>query len=226
MNLVDKSIVWAFLAVWGAGFSPAFADERPRTERFYLTPSAGYYGTVRLGGLIPLSNTADVPDVKILLEPSGPEGGVSLGYTLGRRFELQLAASASRARIMDDVGIGFAGVPLGKKKISDAVFWNLGVRLLYSLNIGKISPYLAAGLEAAILDTREIGARTRPAFELGAGLNIRISRRLRAGFEVRDAVSFFRYFEDFRIDYPTVYSAEVRGVQHRLGARLILGYLI
>ena len=216
--------MWTFLAVWGAGFSPAFANERPGPERFSLTLSAGYYGTVRLGGLIPLPHTADVPDVKILLEPSGPEGGVSLGYTLGRRFEFQLAASASRARIMDDVGIGFAGVPLGKKKVSDVVFWNLGVRLLYSLNIGKISPYLAAGFEAAILDTREIGARMRPAFELGAGLNIRISRRLRVGFEVRDAVSFFRYFEDFGVYYPMVYSVDMRGVQHRLGARLSLGY--
>ncbi len=55
-------------------------------------------------------------------------------------------------------------------------------------------------------------------------MNMRLSSRLRAGIEVLDAVSFFRYFEDFGIAYAAIYSADARSVQHRLGVRLRLGY--
>ncbi len=222
----SKPIIWVFMAVWGAGISPLFADEKPGTGRFSLTPFAGYYGTVRLGALLPLPQTADVPGIKVLLEQRSPEGGVSLGYALDRRFELQFTVSTSRVRIMNDIGIGIGGPPLGKKKVSDASLWNLGARLLYGFDFGKISPYFTAGVGAAILDAHKLGTRTRPTFELGAGAHIRLSHRLRAGFELRDAISFFRYFEDFRIFYPMIYSTKTRSVQHRFGARLSLGYFI
>ena len=68
--------------------------------------------------------------------------------------------------------------------------------------------------------------RTKPGLELGAGLFVRLSHCFRAGLEVRDAVVFFRYFEDLKIVVPAIYSTETRSVQHRLGLRLSLGFLI
>ena len=37
---------------------------------------------------------------------------------------------------------------------------------------------------------------------------------------------FFRYFEDLKIVVPAIYSTDTRSVQHRLGLRLSLGFLI
>ena len=70
------------------------------------------------------------------------------------------------------------------------------------------------------MDAGELGSKTRPAVEIGAGVRARLSNRLKAVFEVRDAVTFFRYFEDFRVAYIMIYTAETSGIQHRLGARL------
>lgn len=225
INHFGKAAAGAFLAVWIAGFSAVFAEESPGMGRFSLTPFAGTYGTVKLGALIPLPQTADVPYIKVLLEQSSPEGGLSLGYALDRRLELQLSVSTSRVRIMNDIGIGIGGGPIGKKKASDTSLWNLGVRLLYDFDLGKISPYMTAGFGASILGPEAYGTRTRPSFELGAGARIRLSRRLRAGLELRDAISTIHYFGDFGIGYVAIYSAEERHVQHRLGLRLSLGYL-
>jgi opacity protein-like surface antigen len=204
----------------------ALAGEAAPASRFSLAASAGINGNASLGALNPLPGTADVPDVKTYLESAGPEWGLSFGYRLSRGFELQVAASGTRSRIIDDVGIGFAGVPLGRFEVTDATLWTLGARLLYGFGGGRISPYLAGGFGFAVLDTREIGSKARPALEFAAGAKVRLSPRLRVDLEIRDAVSFFRYFEDFGIAHIMIYTADQRGVQHRPGARAVLRYYL
>ncbi len=196
------------------------------SSRFSLSASAGYAGAVRLGELRPLPGTADVPDIKVLLEPSGPDMELSIGYHFNRRLEFRLAAGATPSRIIDDVGIGFAGVPLGRFEVTDATLWTLGARLLYDFGGGRISPYLAGGIGIAVLDTREIGSKARPSLEFAAGAKVRLSPRLGVDLEIRDAVSFFRYFEDFGVAFIMIYTADQRSVQHRLGARASLRYFL
>ena len=208
------------LAILLAGcLLPAFAD-------YSLSASLGFYPSVRLGKLTPLPQTADVPDVKVLLESAGPELSFSFGYEFSPRVEGHLYAGSVPTRVIDDVGIGLAGIPLGETKVTDALFWNFGLRILYGFGEGKLSPYLAAGFGASVLETRKIGTKTRPSVELAAGVKIRISDQLRADLEVRDAVSFFRYFDDFGIAYAMIYTAESQKVQHRLGARATLRYFL
>jgi len=203
---------------------PAFGGGEEGMKRFSISTSAGIYSNIKLAELTPLAGTADVPDVKVYLEPSGPEMGLSLGYALNRKVEFHLAASATPSRVIDDVGIGFAGVPLGKFVVTDAVMWNLGARILYGFGSGRLSPYAAAGFGLALLSTKDIGSKARPTVELAAGVKYEISLRLRADIEFRDTIGFFRYFEDFGIAYIMIYSAEMHTVQHRLGARATLRY--
>lgn len=208
-----------------AGFViSAPAAEAAPASRFSLAALAGSSGRVLLASLYPLSGTADVPEVKSYLELTGPEWGLSFGYRLGRRLELQIAASTAPVRIVDDVGIGFAGVPLGEFVVTDAALWNFGVRFLCGFGGGRVSPYAAAGFGLALLSTGEIGSKARPSAELAAGLIYDLSPRLRVEIEFRDTIGFFRYFEDFGLACVMIYTAETRGIQHRLGARAVLRY--
>jgi hypothetical protein len=208
------------LVVAAICLAPARAGEKTVGGRWTLTPTFGFSLAARLGSLIPLPNTADVPDVKVGLEPTSPDAGLWLGYRIGKGFEIQAGAAIGRASIFDDVGIGFAGIPLGKRLSTHADVWSVGMRLLYVLGEGGIQPYLAAGFGLATMNAGELGRKTRPALEIGAGLKARLGDRLRAVFEVRDAMTFFRYFEDFPVAYIMIYTVETAGVQHRPGARL------
>ncbi len=212
-------------AAFGAAATPLRAEDVRPEGKWTVNPSLGFLLPVRLGSLVPLANTADVPGVDILLESKGPQAAFSLGRRLGRRVELQLEASAGRAAIMEDVGIGFAGIPLGKTQFSEALVWSLEVRLLAGFGGRVLEPYLAVGLGATTLDIKALDSRTQLGAELGAGLKARLSRHLRAVLEFRDSISLFDYFADFRIFYAMIYTAESPSFQHRLGARLGLGYV-
>jgi hypothetical protein len=207
------------------GSSPLLAGETWPGGRFSITPWVGALQSARLGSLVPLPQTADVPGINILWEPDGPEGGLLLGYRLTRRLEIQVGASAGRTALIDDIGIGLAGIPLGKKKVSNAASRTLGMRLLYGFGDGLVQPYLAAGFGIAALDAGEFGSRTRPTLDFGAGLKFRPVEHFQAVLDVRDMVSFFRYFEDLRIIYPMIYTTKTEGVQQRLSVRLGLGYI-
>jgi opacity protein-like surface antigen len=218
---MGKTIRLSLLAALiAAATLPAWADEAGPGGRWTLTPTLGLSLAARLGSLVPLPNTADVPGVEFSLERRGPEAGLWLGYRLGRGFEIQAGASRGRSGIYEDVGIGFAGIPLGKSLFAHAVVWTAGARLLYVFGAGAFEPYVAAGFGVTTMDTGELGSKTRPAVEIGAGVRARLTNRLKAVFEIRDAVTFFRYFEDFRVAYIMIYTAETAGVQHRVGARL------
>jgi hypothetical protein len=221
---LSRPLALALAAILGFALAPLRAGEIADAGRWTLTPTFGFSLAARLGSLIPLANTADVPGVETSLEPTSPDAGLWLGYRLGTRFEIQAGASTGRASIFDDVGIGFAGIPLGKFLVAHTDVWSVGTRLLYGFSAGSFEPYFAAGFGITTMNAGEIGSKTRPAIEFGAGLKARLADRLRAVFEIRDTVTFFRYFEDFRIAYIMIYTAETAGVQHRLGARLGLEF--
>ncbi len=213
------------LAAALAAAVPAAAEDIPAGERWTLMPWLGFSLAARMGSLVPVAGTADVPDVDILLESRGPQAAFTLGRRLSRRIELQLEATFGRAAVMEDVGIGLAGIPLGKTQVSEASTWTLGARLIVVLGGRVVEPYLVFGLGAMTLDIAEIDGRTQLGAEIGAGLKARLAKHLRAVLEVRDAISLFDYFADFRVFYAAIYSAGTPTFQHRPGARLGLGYV-
>lgn len=225
MKITIKSLtaLLSFLIIMSP--SPSQAEESRPEGRFSL---AGYIGTAQaaeMGRLHPIPQSADVPPVRFLLEPRIPEWGVRLGYVFSRRFRAELGIELGLGDIMEDVGIGFAGIPLGKNSMSRAALWTLSTRLLFQPVAGGTAPYVFAGGGIAVLDTEEMGSRTRPTVEFGAGLKFRLSGRWGIFLEVRDTISFFRFFEDFRILYAMIYTAETLGVQHRPGVRLGIDWI-
>jgi hypothetical protein len=222
---VKKTIPILLTAVLMAAPAAFLAADEKTEGRLTLSLSLGVGSKAALGSLIPLSGTADVPGVDVFLEPSNPDAALAFGYQISERFELQVEARAGRASIIDDVGIGFAGIPLGRMKVADATSWNLAGRAVYRLGRGRLVPYLAAGAGIMALDAGMLGSKTRPALDIGAGLSIRISKHLAAVLDLRDTVSFFNYFRDFKIGYIMIYTSRAQSIQHRLGARLGLGYV-
>jgi hypothetical protein len=221
----NKVLVWLLAVLGGAGLRPALAQEiGPFRRPLAFTLLAGTSTSLRFGSLVPLPLTADVPDISILLEPKTTEWGVRLGCYLTRRVEIQGTVTRLRAGIVHHVGIGLAGIPLGKTEVAGASTWSLSGGLAYYLGGMRLSPYLALGAGAANLDIEGAGAKTRLLFEFGAGAKVPLWRRFRAVLDVRDVVTFFRYFEDFRFAYPLIYRFEGRDVQHSLKARLGLEF--
>jgi opacity protein-like surface antigen len=208
-----------------ASASTAQAAEAQAKGRWSLTPTLGFSLPARLGSLVPLPQTADVPGIEVLLEPTEPEIGLTLGYRFGPRFDLQVGASRSGAGIYNDVGIGFAGIPLGKFLIAHTDVWTAEARLIYGFCGGIVEPYLAAGFGVTAMNAGNLGSKARPSLEVGAGIKARLADSLKMVFEVQDTVTFIRYFEDFRILYALVYSAQSQSAQHRIGARLGLEYV-
>jgi len=214
-----KTFVLVLLSVvCGAGPAPARAAE--------FSLFTGFSTNLFLGRLVPLSSTADVPGIRILLRPESPDWAVHAGLPLGRRFTLQATVGRTGAGIVHDVGIGLAGIPLGKSKVAEADFRSFTGSLLYDFGGAKLSPYLVLGAGAATLKISEAGTKTRPLVEFGAGLKTRLSRRVRLVLDVRPALTFFRFFEDFRFAYILIYRLEARNVQTHFKARLGLAYLL
>ncbi len=206
------------LSLWPSAASP-------EATAFSLTALAGIQSSVRFGSLVPLPQTADVPEVKVLLEHEQPAMGLSLGYWLDRHLELQGEALYDRAKIMNDIGIGLAGIPLGKTKVSDAVLYSLSGCLLYNFNRQGFSPYAATGIGATILDTEEFGSKTRLYFLVRAGVKIPLTDHLRAVLDIRKSLTFFRFDRDFMVFYPMIYSPDFKGTQHSSGLFLGLSYV-
>ena len=179
----------------------------------------------RFGTLVPTPQTADVPPIDILLEPAGPTWGVNLGYQFSPHFELQGYFLFGRKRIMNDVGIGFAGIPLGKSKASDASSYAYSGRALYYLCNGTISPYLSAGAGAVTLRTDEFGSKTRLLLNFGAGVKVKLSHRTQAVLDLRDNVTFFKFVQDFRYFIPLIYNTEFKSVQHRFGLLIGIAFM-
>ena len=204
-----------------------FAGPAPAEEpegRFSLTPHVGIQSGFRFGKLLPLPQTADVPDVEVLLERRSPVWGAELGWKLSRHFEFQGEALYGRAEIINDVGIGFTGRPIGKVNVSEAFLFSAGGRILCQVHAGKFSPYVSVGGGAAHLHTREIGSKTKPYIIAGSGIRAGLTHHLHGSLEVVDLVTFFDYGRDFRSAYVLIYRPDFRKVQHSGGLYLGLSY--
>jgi hypothetical protein len=210
----------AVLAMLFWGPTPLEGQEK----RFYLMPFVGVQSDIRFGRLVPLPNTADVPEIKVLMEHKQPALGLSLGYRLNGHLDLEGTALFARSRIVNDVGIGIGGNPLGRVGISDANFYSVSGSLLYNFRSEGFSPYLGAGAGAAILNTHRMGSSTRPQLLLRAGAKFPVTNRLGLILDVRDSVTFLRYAEDFNVAFPMIYRFDFNKNQHTLGVSLGLRY--
>jgi opacity protein-like surface antigen len=201
---------------------PSQADSRQR--HFSLSLSAGYLWDTTFGRLNPLRNTADVPAITVSLENIGASFGLSFGYALNERFELQGSFTYGRSRINDDVGIGFAGIPLGKSKVADAHNLTYNANILFYLTPTRIAPFFTAGLGVISLKPDKLPSSTKFLFNYGVGVKVRLSRNLSVFGDLKDHVSFFNYLRDFDVTYIAIYSPDFKKTQHRIGINLGLSY--
>ncbi len=201
------------------------APLRNKSKSISLIPFIGIHSGYKFGNLNPLPNTADVPEIEVLLENIKVKVGMSLGYFITDYVEFQGTFILKQASIMNDIGIGLAGTPLGKVKVSDAKAYSYSGNILYHFPFGKNSMYLTAGIGAATLSPEQLNNKTKLLLNFGTGIKAKISRRLHAVLDVRDYVSFFNYAEDFDLVYVAIYSADFRKSQHHFGIHMGLSYL-
>lgn len=207
---------------------PIMAIAAPRqhqSKSISLTPFIGFHTGYKFGKLIPLPNTSDVPEIEVLLENRGVVVGMSLGYFLTKNFEFQGTFSYGLTKIMNDIGIGLAGIPLGKVKVSDAKMLFYSGNILYHIPFRKVSLYLTAGLGGITLRPDELNNRTKLLLNFGAGIKAKISEHIYPVLDIRDYVSFFNYAEDFNIAYIAIYNPDFKKSQHHFGIHVGLSYL-
>lgn len=219
-NKAGLLLIGAFLAL------PAVrAEEAPSIRRsITIKPVTGYQSGWLFGTLEPAPNTADVPPIDILMEPSGPSWGLGFGYRISRHFELEAEFLYSPARIMTDIGIGITGIPLGKTKASDAKSFSWTGHILYYPWDRILTPYISAGMGALNLNTDRFESKTRFFFSMGAGLKIKLASRLSAVIDLRDNLTFFRFIQDFKYYFPMIYNADFKTTQHSFRLLVGLGY--
>ena len=61
---------------------PGEIREESKTKGFSLTPFMGYHFGYEFGKLLPLPNTADVPEITIQSKSKGVRIGFNLGYQI------------------------------------------------------------------------------------------------------------------------------------------------
>jgi len=185
---------------------------------------AGSATNTKFGRLVPLFSTAELPTLNIVFEPRDPLWTLSLAYPLGRRIELQATASLVNGAIIYDANSDMTGDPQRKMKIAEAAKWSFGGSLLYRFGRSRVSPYLAVGGGATALKIEGAGRRARPFVEFGVGLKTRLSRRFQLVLDIRREISFFRFFEDFRLAYILNYRFDSRNLQMGWKASLGLAF--
>ncbi|UCC40094.1 MAG: outer membrane beta-barrel protein [Candidatus Aminicenantes bacterium] len=221
----SKSKIYIFFTAFSLLYSlsvPSLAQ--PQSQSFSLTLSGGFLFNTTFGRLNPLPNTADVPEIIISLENKGASFGLSLGYLITDRIELQGIFNYSRAEIMNEVGIGLAGIPLGKTKVSDTKSFYYSGNILFYFPLNRTSPFLTVGLGAATMRPTNFRSRTKLFLNFGAGIRFKLSRHLSTSLEIKDYISFFNYPEDFEVFFPAIYSPDFKKSQHRLGIHASLSY--
>lgn len=201
---------------------PALAQ--PRSQSFSLILSGGFLFNTTFGRLNPLPNTADVPEIIVSLENKGASFGLNLGYLITDRIELQGLFTCNRSEIINEVGIGFAGIPLGKTKVSDMKSLYFSGNILFYFSLNRTSPFVTVGLGAATLKPTNLRSRTKLCLNFGAGMRFMLSRHFSTFLEIKDYVSFFNYPKDFQVFFPAIYSPDFKKSQHRLGIHASLSY--
>lgn len=202
--------------------SPVFAV--PRQHPFSLSLRGGYLWNTTFGRLIPLPNTADVPEITVSFDNIGASFGLSLGYALSERFELQGSFTYARSEIIEDMGIGLAGIPLGKSKVADAHNLTYNANVFFYLTPTRVAPFVTAGLGVISLKPDKLPSSTKLFLNYGVGVRIGLSRNLSVFGDLKDHVSFFNYLRDFDVTYIAIYSPDFKKVQHRMGISFGLNY--
>ncbi len=105
---------------------PGETREESETKGFFLMPFVGYFSGFEFGKLIPLPNTADVPEITVQSKSKGVRVGFSLGYQLTENIEIQGTFFYGVSEFQNDVGIGLAGIPLGKSQHQVGIHFGLG----------------------------------------------------------------------------------------------------
>jgi hypothetical protein len=201
---------------------PSLAQSR--SQSFSLILSGGFLFKTTFGRLNPLPNTADVPEIIVSLENKGASFGLALGYMISDRIELQGSFNYSRSEIINEVGIGLAGIPLGKAKVSDTESFYYCGNILFYFPFNRISPFVTVGLGAATLRPTKLRSRTKLFLNFGAGFRFKLSQHLSTFLEIKDYMSFFNYPKDFEMFFPAIYSPDFKKSQHRLGIHTSLSY--
>jgi len=120
---------------------PSFAITAPTQHQprsISLSPFIGIHSGYKFGNLNPLPNTGDVPKIVVSMENKGISFGMSLGYMITNHFEFQGTLIYGQSKIVNDVGIGITGIPIGKVKVSDAKFFSYSTNILYNIPLKKI----------------------------------------------------------------------------------------
>ncbi len=201
---------------------PALAQSRERP--LSLSLSAGFLSHTTFGELRPLPNTADVPEIIVSLENIGASFGLNLGYKINDRFELQGEFTYGRSEIINDVGIGLAGIPLGKTRVSNVDNLSYSGNILFHFPLNRISPFLTAGLGAITLKPDSLRTSTKFLLIYGAGVKFRLNRYLSAFVDLKNHVSFFNYPKDFDMVYLAIYAPDFKKSQRRIGLHVGLSY--
>ncbi|MFC2169861.1 outer membrane beta-barrel protein [Acidobacteriota bacterium] len=193
---------------------------------FSVTPFIGVNSGFRFGQLNPVPGSADVPEVAVLLENTGTVSGMSLEFPVTRHLEFQGKFIYARSEIIEDVGIGFAGVPLGKEKISNAEIFSYAGNLLYYLPVKeKFSFYLVVGLGSITIKTDSLSSPTKLLLNYGCGLKLKLSRHIYPVLDLRDYVSFFDFYKDIGLAYAAIYTEDINKTQHSIGIHLGLRFV-
>ncbi len=221
----SKSKIHIFFTVLGFLFCfPVLSMAQPQSQSFSISLSGGYLFNMTFGRLNPLPNTADVPEIIVSLENKGASFGLNLGYLITDRIELQGTFNYSRSEIINEVGIGLAGIPLGKTKVSDATNLYYSGNILFYFPLNRTSPFVTVGLGAVTLRPAKLSSRTKLFLNFGAGIRFKLSRHLSTFLEIKDYMSFFNYPKDFEVFFPAIYSPDFKKSQHRLGIHASLSY--
>ena len=221
----SKSKIHIFFTVFSFLFClPVLSLAQSQSQSFSLTLSGGFLFNMTFGRLNPLPNTADVPEIIVSLENKGASFGLNLGYLITDRIELQGTFNYSRSEIINEVGIGLAGIPLGKTKVSDTKSLYYSGNILFYFLLNRTSLFVTVGLGAATLRPTKLRSRTKLFLNFGAGIRFKLSRHLSTFLEIKDYMSFFNYPKDFKVFFPAIYSPDFKKSQHRLGIHASLSY--
>ena len=201
---------------------PSSADNQARP--FSLTISAGLFANTEFGRLQPLPNTADVPEIVVSLENKGLSAGMALGYLIGDRFDLRASIMFNRSAIMNDIGPGLTGIPLGKTKVSDTKSCSYSGNVIIYISRNPTSPFVKLGLGAVRLNPAQLRPKTKFFLNFGTGFKFKLTRHLSTFLEIQDMITFFDYPRDFGVFFPAIYTPEFKKSQHRLGFHVYLSY--
>jgi hypothetical protein len=204
---------------------PGETREKSETKGFFLMPFVGYHSGYEFGKLIPLLNTADVPEITVQSKNKGVRIGFNLGYQITEHIELQGMFIYGLSEFQDDVGIGLAGVPQGIFKVADVKSFSYSGNVLYSVPIHCLSVYVTGGVGAVTLKPDVLKTSTKLLLNFGMGLSANLWKNHRLFLDVRDYVSFFDFAKDFGMFYATMYDQVFKKLQHQVGIHFGLGYV-